>query len=164
MPTEENIDRICQDLRNQLYESYFLNFISAISRSKLEDVASAALAANAVAQVTKVSAAIATEGFVIARSITSREDALRRDRERGDLFSDTPPFLGDAAPIHRPGLRRQQPAITPTPGLMDGRRRPDSPGKERKFTRADGVRGHASGVLAERRSLSLSLRYDFFFF
>ncbi|CAB1331143.1 unnamed protein product, partial [Coregonus sp. 'balchen'] len=39
MPTEENIDRICQDLRNQLYESYYLNFISAISRSKLEDIA-----------------------------------------------------------------------------------------------------------------------------
>uniref|UniRef100_A0A3P8T0L0 Sec1 family domain containing 1 n=1 Tax=Amphiprion percula TaxID=161767 RepID=A0A3P8T0L0_AMPPE len=54
MPTEENIDRICQDLRNQLYESYYLNFISAISRSKLEDIASAALAANAVSLVTKV--------------------------------------------------------------------------------------------------------------
>ncbi|XP_040917164.1 sec1 family domain-containing protein 1 isoform X2 [Toxotes jaculatrix] len=54
MPTEENIDRICQDLRNQMYESYYLNFISAISRSKLEDIASAALAANAVSQVTKV--------------------------------------------------------------------------------------------------------------
>ncbi|KAF3845469.1 hypothetical protein F7725_008632 [Dissostichus mawsoni] len=54
MPTEENIDRICQDLRNQLYESYYMNFISAISRSKLEDIASAALAANAVTQVTKV--------------------------------------------------------------------------------------------------------------
>uniref|UniRef100_A0A3B1JBJ3 Sec1 family domain containing 1 n=1 Tax=Astyanax mexicanus TaxID=7994 RepID=A0A3B1JBJ3_ASTMX len=54
MPTEENIDRICQDLRNQLYESYYLNFISAISRSKLEDIASSALAANAVNQVTKV--------------------------------------------------------------------------------------------------------------
>ncbi|CAB1335429.1 unnamed protein product [Coregonus sp. 'balchen'] len=33
MPTEENIDRICQDLRSQLYESYYLNFISAISRT-----------------------------------------------------------------------------------------------------------------------------------
>ncbi|XP_057715607.1 sec1 family domain-containing protein 1 [Corythoichthys intestinalis] len=54
MPSEENIDRICQDLRNQLYESYYLNFISAISRSKLEDIASAALAANAVSQITKV--------------------------------------------------------------------------------------------------------------
>uniref|UniRef100_A0A8C4TAB0 Sec1 family domain containing 1 n=1 Tax=Erpetoichthys calabaricus TaxID=27687 RepID=A0A8C4TAB0_ERPCA len=54
MPTEENIDRICQDLRSQLYESYYLNFISAISRSKLEDIASAALGANAVTQITKV--------------------------------------------------------------------------------------------------------------
>ncbi|KAJ8391420.1 hypothetical protein AAFF_G00090500 [Aldrovandia affinis] len=54
LPTEENIHRICQDLRNQLYESYYLNFISAISRSKLEDIASAALGANAVNQVTKV--------------------------------------------------------------------------------------------------------------
>uniref|UniRef100_A0A8C6TQR5 Sec1 family domain-containing protein 1 n=1 Tax=Neogobius melanostomus TaxID=47308 RepID=A0A8C6TQR5_9GOBI len=54
MPTEENIDRICQDLRNQLYEAYYLNFISAISRSKLEDIASAALAATAVTQVNKV--------------------------------------------------------------------------------------------------------------
>ncbi|XP_030070540.1 sec1 family domain-containing protein 1 isoform X1 [Microcaecilia unicolor] len=54
MPTEENIDRICQDLRNQLYENYYLNFISAISRSKLEDIASAALGASAVSQVAKV--------------------------------------------------------------------------------------------------------------
>uniref|UniRef100_A0A8K9WYV3 Sec1 family domain-containing protein 1 n=1 Tax=Oncorhynchus mykiss TaxID=8022 RepID=A0A8K9WYV3_ONCMY len=54
MPTEENIDRICQDLRSQLYESYYFNFISAISRSKLEDIASAALSANAITQVTKV--------------------------------------------------------------------------------------------------------------
>uniref|UniRef100_A0A8C8W9P5 Sec1 family domain-containing protein 1 n=1 Tax=Panthera leo TaxID=9689 RepID=A0A8C8W9P5_PANLE len=53
MPTEENIDRMCQDLRNQLYESYYLNFISAISRSKLEDIANAALAASAVTQVAK---------------------------------------------------------------------------------------------------------------
>uniref|UniRef100_H0V9L6 Sec1 family domain containing 1 n=1 Tax=Cavia porcellus TaxID=10141 RepID=H0V9L6_CAVPO len=54
MPSEENIDRMCQDLRNQLYESYYLNFISAISRSKLEDIANAALAASAVTQVAKV--------------------------------------------------------------------------------------------------------------
>uniref|UniRef100_A0A8C9NC50 Sec1 family domain containing 1 n=1 Tax=Serinus canaria TaxID=9135 RepID=A0A8C9NC50_SERCA len=54
MPTEENIDRMCQDLRNQLYESYYLNFISAISRSKLEDIANAAIGANAVTQVAKV--------------------------------------------------------------------------------------------------------------
>ncbi|KAK7886643.1 hypothetical protein WMY93_026264 [Mugilogobius chulae] len=45
---------LCTYLRNQLYETYFLNFISAISRSKLEDIASAALSANAVTQVNKV--------------------------------------------------------------------------------------------------------------
>lgn len=50
-----------QDLRNQLYESYYLNFISAISRSKLEDIASAALASNAVNQVTKVGQALKLE-------------------------------------------------------------------------------------------------------
>uniref|UniRef100_A0A8C5QX67 Sec1 family domain-containing protein 1 n=1 Tax=Leptobrachium leishanense TaxID=445787 RepID=A0A8C5QX67_9ANUR len=54
MPTEENVDRICQDLRTQLYESYYLNFISAISRSKLEDIACAALTANTVSHVSKV--------------------------------------------------------------------------------------------------------------
>ncbi|EHB05342.1 Sec1 family domain-containing protein 1 [Heterocephalus glaber] len=54
MPTEENIDRMCQDLRNQLYESHYLNFISAISRSKLEDIANAALAASAITRVAKV--------------------------------------------------------------------------------------------------------------
>ncbi|KAK0060437.1 sec1 family domain-containing protein 1 [Biomphalaria pfeifferi] len=54
MPTEDNIQRLCRDFQNQLYESYYLNFISAISRQKLEDIAQAALQANAVQQVCKV--------------------------------------------------------------------------------------------------------------
>ncbi|KAK3594147.1 hypothetical protein CHS0354_040923 [Potamilus streckersoni] len=54
MPTDENIQRICQDLENQLYENYYFNFISAISRQKLEDVASAAIRCNSVTQVSKV--------------------------------------------------------------------------------------------------------------
>ncbi|KAH9518701.1 Sec1 domain containing protein 1 [Bulinus truncatus] len=54
MPTEDNIQRLCRDFQNQLYESYYLNFISAISRQKLEDIAQAALQANAVQQVSKV--------------------------------------------------------------------------------------------------------------
>ncbi|XP_005093606.1 sec1 family domain-containing protein 1 [Aplysia californica] len=54
MPTDDNIQRICRDFQNQLYESYYLNFISAISRQKLEDIAQAALQANAVQQVSKV--------------------------------------------------------------------------------------------------------------
>jgi len=44
----------CQDFHSQLYESYYLNFISAISRQKLEDIALAAIQTNVVTQVSKV--------------------------------------------------------------------------------------------------------------
>ena len=54
MPTDDNIQRICRDFQNGLYESYYLNFISAISRQKLEDIASAAVQSGSVQQVTKV--------------------------------------------------------------------------------------------------------------
>ncbi|PIK44091.1 putative sec1 family domain-containing protein 1 [Apostichopus japonicus] len=54
LPSEENVQRICQDCQNQLYESYYLNFISAISRQRLEDLASVAISANAISQVSKV--------------------------------------------------------------------------------------------------------------
>ena len=46
--------RICQDFRNQLYDHYYLNFISPVSRQKLEDLATAALQANCSHNVTKV--------------------------------------------------------------------------------------------------------------
>jgi hypothetical protein len=54
MPTDQNIRRICKDFQSQLYESYYLNFISAISRQKLEDIALAAIQSNVVSQVPKV--------------------------------------------------------------------------------------------------------------
>jgi hypothetical protein len=43
-----------QDFQNQLYEKYYLNFISAISRQKLEDLALSAIQNNSVTQVAKV--------------------------------------------------------------------------------------------------------------
>ena len=43
-----------QDLRKQLYSNYYLNFISPLSRALLEDLAQAALDANAVGQVARV--------------------------------------------------------------------------------------------------------------
>lgn len=46
--------RINQDFQNNLYDVYHLNFISPISRQKLEDLASAAIAANCVANIHKV--------------------------------------------------------------------------------------------------------------
>ncbi|XP_049789905.1 protein sly1 homolog isoform X2 [Schistocerca nitens] len=54
LPTEENLGRISQDFQNNLYDAYHLNFISPISRQKLEDLASAALQANCVSQIQKV--------------------------------------------------------------------------------------------------------------
>ena len=54
-PTRENIDKICQDCKAQLYSSFYFNFISPISRSLLEDLARAAVTANCVDQIAKVS-------------------------------------------------------------------------------------------------------------
>lgn len=54
-PTRENVDKICQDCKAQLYSSFYFNFISPISRSLLEDLARAAVAANCVDQIAKVS-------------------------------------------------------------------------------------------------------------
>ncbi|XP_067654708.1 sec1 family domain-containing protein 1-like [Haliotis asinina] len=54
LPTDENIQRICRDMQNQLYENYYFNFISAISRQRLEDIASTAIQSNTVTQVSKV--------------------------------------------------------------------------------------------------------------
>ncbi|KAK0180867.1 hypothetical protein PV327_003204 [Microctonus hyperodae] len=53
-PSQENLDRIGHDLNNGLYDIYHLNFISPISRQKMEDLASAALLAGAVANIHKV--------------------------------------------------------------------------------------------------------------
>lgn len=53
-PTVENVNRLCLDLKNELYENYFLNFISPIPRSLLEEIAQAAIQSNSVTLVSKV--------------------------------------------------------------------------------------------------------------
>ncbi|KAK9447681.1 Sec1-like protein [Limtongia smithiae] len=51
-PTADNIKRISQDLKDNLYESIYVNFISSIPRSLLEDFATQCVAtANMVSQV-----------------------------------------------------------------------------------------------------------------
>ena len=54
LPTEENIKSVCRDLQNQLYDKCYLNFLTAISRPLLEDLAKACLEANCVTHVAKV--------------------------------------------------------------------------------------------------------------
>ncbi|XP_012281177.1 protein sly1 homolog [Orussus abietinus] len=53
-PSEENLIRIGQDLQNGLYDIYHLNFISPITRQKMEDLAASALLAGAVTNIHKV--------------------------------------------------------------------------------------------------------------
>uniref|UniRef100_A0A8C4WV75 Sec1 family domain containing 1 n=1 Tax=Eptatretus burgeri TaxID=7764 RepID=A0A8C4WV75_EPTBU len=53
-PSSENVERICQDLRGHLYDSYHFNFLSAVPRGQLEEMAGAALQAGAVNRVSKV--------------------------------------------------------------------------------------------------------------
>ena len=52
--SDESIAQICQDMQDHLYSSYYFNFISGISRNKLENLANAALQYDADAQVMKV--------------------------------------------------------------------------------------------------------------
>ncbi|XP_063376762.1 protein sly1 homolog isoform X1 [Cydia fagiglandana] len=53
-PSEENLGRICQDLDNGIYDQYHLNFISPITRQKLEDLAASAIQSNSVMHIHKV--------------------------------------------------------------------------------------------------------------
>ena len=50
-PSDENLQRIGQDLEANLYGTYHFNFLSPISRQKIEDLASKAIQANVVSQV-----------------------------------------------------------------------------------------------------------------
>jgi 3D (Asp-Asp-Asp) domain-containing protein len=54
LPSEENIKRICQDFKNQLYDSFYLNFITPISRTKLDTLAQTAFQANVTANICKI--------------------------------------------------------------------------------------------------------------
>ena len=54
LPSDENLDRISRDLEANLYGKYYFNFISPISRQKLEDLASHSIQTNTVAQIEKV--------------------------------------------------------------------------------------------------------------
>ena len=55
LPTEENVRKISEDLSLGLYDQYYFNFVSPISRQRLEDLATAALNNNSVKQISKVS-------------------------------------------------------------------------------------------------------------
>ena len=48
-----NINRVCRDLNSHIYDTYYFNFISPISRPLLEELAKTTVDTNSVAEVTK---------------------------------------------------------------------------------------------------------------
>ncbi|CAJ0599433.1 unnamed protein product [Cylicocyclus nassatus] len=53
-PTDENVDLLCEDLRRGMYDSFYINMISPLSRARLENLASAAVQGGTIGQVQKV--------------------------------------------------------------------------------------------------------------
>lgn len=54
MPTKKNIDLIGSDCKNQMYEKLHINFITAVSRQLLEDLAQITIESDSVARVEKI--------------------------------------------------------------------------------------------------------------
>ncbi|PRP74428.1 hypothetical protein PROFUN_06557 [Planoprotostelium fungivorum] len=54
LPTRENLKRIEQDCANHLYDSFHLNFASAVSEALLEELATSALESGSVGQISRV--------------------------------------------------------------------------------------------------------------
>merc|ERR1711962_1527509 len=81
-PTDANLYRIGLDLEANLYGSYHFNFISPISRQKMEDLASKAIKANVVSQIERVFdqfvnfISLKNEMFTLRKTIGSKDQSL----------------------------------------------------------------------------------------
>jgi hypothetical protein len=53
-PTQRNVQRICQDFKSNLYETYELNFLTAVPRDLLDMLAASAVEANCAQYVLRV--------------------------------------------------------------------------------------------------------------
>lgn len=54
LPTEDNIDRICQDCKDGLYESVHLNFASPLPAELMQKLADTAVSADSVSRIEAV--------------------------------------------------------------------------------------------------------------
>ena len=54
-PSRENIKRIAEDVAKNLYDSYYLNFISSLSRPLMEELAAETLKSGSVNMINQVS-------------------------------------------------------------------------------------------------------------
>ena len=53
-PNDENVELIAEDLKKAMYDSFYLNFISPLSRPRLETLAAAAVEGGCLQSVQKV--------------------------------------------------------------------------------------------------------------
>jgi hypothetical protein len=53
-PTKENIDILCRDCENALYQSFYINFTTTVSRDLLEDMATSLLESSSSDKISKV--------------------------------------------------------------------------------------------------------------
>ena len=54
MPTKNNIDLISSDCKNQMYDKFYINFITAVSRQLLEDLAQLNIESDSVYRIEKI--------------------------------------------------------------------------------------------------------------
>jgi hypothetical protein len=54
LPTQENVEQLCKDLKANLYDQYHVNFIGTTPRALLERLADSALESDSVSLITKV--------------------------------------------------------------------------------------------------------------
>uniref|UniRef100_A0A0R3RUU6 Sec1 family domain-containing protein 1 n=1 Tax=Elaeophora elaphi TaxID=1147741 RepID=A0A0R3RUU6_9BILA len=93
-PTDENVEMVCDDLSKGMYDSYYLNMISPLSRPRLEQLASAAVRGRTVQNVQKL-----MDQFLNFISLEDDLFVLRR-------YSDNSPFSFYA--ISDPAVTPQQ--------------------------------------------------------
>ncbi|OZC08440.1 Sec1 family protein [Onchocerca flexuosa] len=80
-PTDENIKIVCDDLNKGMYDSYYLNMISPLSRPRLEQLASAAVHGGTVQHVQKL-----VDQFL--NFISLEDDLFVLRRYSGNTISD----------------------------------------------------------------------------
>ncbi|KJE96312.1 vesicle transporter [Capsaspora owczarzaki ATCC 30864] len=92
MPTKENIERIAKDCRDGLYDTFYINFISSLSRNLLEELASLTVQNNSSNRISKL-----FDQHMSFISLEQEMFVLRpQDKERTSYYAINNPEAKDA--------------------------------------------------------------------
>jgi hypothetical protein len=92
MPTIENINRICEDCSNRLYENCYINFISSVPTEVLEEMARKAFLSNCTKQIMKVH-----DQYI---DFIAMEDQLFTLNQPNSYFNFNNPQINDKEAMH----------------------------------------------------------------